>query len=119
MPQYEVIREMPLNELLMYHQALKEICNNYEYNIRPLYNSHNPNDKKRWIEINNQYQHAKMYYDLVINALTYKSFNGLDNYEKPDDALKMKNVPKIRKKSASIVKRGRKAKKKVENKELA
>ena len=34
---YEIIREMPLNELLRYYQALKAICEKHEADLRPLF----------------------------------------------------------------------------------
>ena len=81
MVQYETIREMSLKELLTYYQALKAICDKHESELRPLYGSNNPKDQIQWVEINNEYQHAKLYFDIVMNALKYKSFHGLDEYK--------------------------------------
>lgn len=78
---YEIIREMPLNELLRYYQALKAICEKHEADLRPLFNSNNPKDKIKWVECNNEYQHSKLYFDIVLNALKYKAFHGLDEYK--------------------------------------
>lgn len=105
---YEEVREMPLEELLMYHQALKEICERYEFERRPLYNSTNPKDQARWVEINNELQFSKKYYDVVMNAMKYKCYNDLDNYTRPKKtAIK---AP-VAKKKIEPVRRARKEKK--------
>ena len=88
MVEYEKVREMPLSELLLYFNALKEICGKYEGELRPLYNSTSQSDRTRWVVINNEYQHARMYFDVVLNAMKYKVYNGLDNYEKSPEKLK-------------------------------
>ena len=83
MVSYEQIREMPLSELLQYFNAASVICEKIEREMKPLFNSNSPKEQLRWVELNNEYQHSRLYYDVVLNALKYKVFNGLDNYTKP------------------------------------
>lgn len=112
MVQYEKIREMPISELLAYFECLEKICNCYANELRPLFNSQNPKEQLRWREINNEYQHAKMYYDVVLNAMKYKTYNNLDNYSTPSEELKQKNKPVIKKKPVKTTTRVKKTAKK-------
>ena len=93
MVQYENIRQMSLEELLKYHNALKSICERYEFELRPLYNSSNPKDQTKWVEVNNELQHAKLYFDVVLDALKYKAFHGLDEYEPAKRPVEEKKKP--------------------------
>lgn len=97
MLKYEIIREMPLAELLDYYNALNAICTRYDHELQPLYNSPNQKDRLKWVEINNEYQHAKMYYDVVLNALKYKTYNGLENYQPETKKKKATNKTKTKK----------------------
>ena len=80
MAEYEKVRNMPLADLLVYHNALKAICEGYEKRMTPLFNSQKREDALVWMETNNELQYAKKYYDIVLNAMKYKAFNGLDSY---------------------------------------
>lgn len=90
MLQYEQIREMPLKDLLVYFNALQAICNKHELELRPLFNSQDPKEQVKWAMLNNEYQHAKMYCDVVLNAMKYQAYHGLDEYTKPEEQQKLK-----------------------------
>ena len=77
---YEEIKEMTLQELLPLHEALKAICEKHERDLRPLYNAVMQEDRRKWVEINAQLQHAKGYYNVVFDALKYRTFKTLDEY---------------------------------------
>ena len=108
MVQYENIREMPLGELLVYYNALKAICERLEFELKPLYNATGANDKLKWIELKNELDHSKIYFDVVLNAMKYKSFHGLEEY-KP---LKKEKSKPIAKKPVIVSERQKKTKKK-------
>ena len=38
----------------------------------------------KWVEVNNELQYTKKYFDVVLNALKYKAFHGLDEYKRKD-----------------------------------
>jgi hypothetical protein len=109
MIQYEKVKEMPLYELITYHGALKNICEHYERGLKPYFNAHDAREQAKWVEINTELQHAKLYYDIVFNALKNKVFNSLDNYELPVKKEKEKAIAK--KKPATQVRRAKKEKK--------
>lgn len=98
MVSYEIIREMPLEELLHYFNALNAICARYEHELQPLYNAPSQKDRLKWVEINNEYQHAKMYFDIVLNAMKYKAYNGLENYQ-PEIKKEKKSTSKAKTKT--------------------
>ena len=100
---YEEIREMPLEGLLLYHQALKAICDGYSEKMRPLYNANLTKDMIEWKKLNTEYQHAKLYYDTVFSAMQYQTYHGLENYKKTEKVDK----PKIAKKPVTPRKPGR------------
>ena len=77
------IEKMPFHELLQYHEALKSICERYERELGPLYNAVQPQDRQRWVEINQELQETKKYYNVVFEALKNKTFNDLKNYVAP------------------------------------
>ena len=87
---YEEIRKMPLDRLLLYHQTLKAICDDYSEKMRPLYNANLTADKIEWKKLNTEYQHAKMYYDTVFSAMQYRAYHGLENYKYPEKPEKPK-----------------------------
>lgn len=81
----ETIQKMPLNDLLVYHNALSNVCAKYEADLRPLFNSQITTEQKKWVEINSKLTKAKAYKEVVLSVIEDKAYNELDNYkpEKP------------------------------------
>lgn len=78
---YAKLMEMPLAQLLEYYNALNAVCSRYEFEIKPYFNSQNPNEQLKWMEINDKLVKAKTYRNVVLTIMQDKSFNELDNYE--------------------------------------
>ena len=81
-------------QLLEYYNALNAVCDRYDFEIKPYFNSQNPNEQLKWREINDKLVKAKSYRNMVLDIMQDKSFNELDNYEPIKEETKKSHAKK-------------------------
>ena len=87
---YDNIKEIPLEKALTLYNALKALCDQYEIQLRPLFNATTQSEQKKWLEINGEYQTAKMYMNAILNVMKNNAYNFIETFkpEKPKKTRK-------------------------------
>lgn len=68
-----------LEDVLLYHNVLKAICDKYEKDLKPYYDPSNNFQMKMWNDINAKLSKAKTYYDIVFEIMEDKVYSEIDS----------------------------------------
>jgi hypothetical protein len=68
-----------LEEIFLYHNVLKEICNKYENDLKPYFDPGNDYQRKMWNDITTKLSKAKTYYDIVFEEMENMAFSEVED----------------------------------------